>query len=73
MIEVLRRPFEFTLAAAVGVEDDALLGCSMCEGHREGVFDQFGAHMVGQCPADHPTRGQVDDGGQLAHPSHVAM
>jgi hypothetical protein len=35
------------------------------EGHLEGVFDHFGAHVVGQGPADDPPAGPVDDGGQI--------
>src|SRR5208282_5529442 len=31
----------------------------------EGVFDQLGAHVVGQGPADDPAAGQVDDRGQV--------
>jgi hypothetical protein len=37
----------------------------MGEGHFEGVFDQFGAHVIGQGPADDPTTGQVDDRRQV--------
>ena len=53
------------LTAAVGMEDDALLGCALGEGHLEGVFDQLGAHVVGQGPADDPAGGQVDDRRQV--------
>jgi hypothetical protein len=34
-------------------------------GHAQGVGDEIGAHVVGQGPADDPTGGQVDDGGQV--------
>ena len=47
------------------MEDEALLGAAVGEGHLEGILDQFGAHVVGQSPADDPARGQVDDGGQV--------
>jgi hypothetical protein len=35
------------------------------EGRLKGVFDQLGAHVVGQRPAHHPAAGQVDDGGHV--------
>ena len=41
------------------------LWCPVGEGHGEGVFDQLGAHVIGQGPAHHPPAGQVDDGGQI--------
>ena len=41
------------------------LWCPVGEGHGEGVFDQLGAHMVGQGPADDLAAGQVDDGRQV--------
>ena len=36
-------------------------------GHRvgQGLVDQVGAQVVGGGPADHPARGEVDDGGQV--------
>ena len=40
-------------------------GRAVGEGHREGVFDQLGAHVIGQRPADDPAGGQVDDRGQV--------
>jgi hypothetical protein len=37
--------------------------CSNATG--EGVFDQLGAHVISQGPADNPAAGQVDDGRQV--------
>jgi len=69
---VLRRPVESALAAAVGVEDHALVGSPGEEGHSQGILDQLGAHVVGQRPADDPATGQVDDRRQVgpALPGH---
>ena len=53
------------LTAAVRMENDALLWCPVGEGHGEGVFDQLGAHVIGQGPADDPAGGQVDDRRQV--------
>ena len=47
------------------MEDDAGFGCSVGEGHGEGVVDQLGAHVIGQGPADDLAAGQVDDRGQV--------
>jgi hypothetical protein len=38
---------------------------AVCEGHHEGVFDKFGAHVIGQGPPYDATTGQVDDCGQV--------
>ena len=65
MIEVLRRPVDSALTSPVRMENDTLLRCAVGERHFEGVFNQFGAHVVGQGPADDPTAGQVDDRGQV--------
>jgi hypothetical protein len=54
IIEMLRRPVEFALTAPVRMKNDALLRGTVIEGHLESVFDQFGAHVIGQGPADHP-------------------
>ena len=35
------------------------------EGHLQRLFDQLGAHVVGQGQADYAAAGQVDDGGQV--------
>ena len=53
------------LTAPIGMEYEALLRCPVGEGHLEGVFDQFGAHVIGQRPAHHPAAGQVDDRCQI--------
>ena len=41
--------------------NDALLGCPVPEGHQQCVFDEFGAHVIGQRPADGRLAGQVED------------
>src|SRR5689334_8260961 len=40
--------------------------------HRQGVFDEAGAHVIRQGPAGDPAAGQVDDRGQAgpAFPGH---
>src|SRR6202034_3979730 len=53
------------LAAAVGMKDDAPGRAAPVKGHMQGVFDQLGAHVVGDSPAQYPAAGQVDDGGQV--------
>jgi hypothetical protein len=53
-------------AATIGVEDHAV-DVPTAGGHRrlQGVGDEGGAHVLGEGPADHPPREQVDDGGQI--------
>ena len=41
-----------TLAAAVGVEDRPGGRPAVPDGHRQGVADEFGAHVIGDRPAD---------------------
>jgi hypothetical protein len=50
-VEVLRRPPEFALTAAVGVEDHAVWS-ALVTGHGERVGDEAGAHVIGERPAD---------------------
>src|SRR5215204_7526499 len=46
---------------AVAVEHDAGdMAAPRSDGHGERVGDEFGAHVIGGGPADHPTREQVD-------------
>src|SRR5215207_5261977 len=54
------------LTATVGVEDHPV-DVAATGGHRglQGVGDEFGAHVLGERPADHPSGEQVDDGGQI--------
>jgi len=47
------------------VKDDTGAWRPLHEGHGERVFDQFGAHVIGERPADDAARGQVDDRGQV--------
>src|SRR5438128_12040502 len=58
IIEVLRRPLEFALRAAVGVEDQPRSGPTGVDGHAQGVADELGPHVVGHGPAHHPAGGQ---------------
>ena len=53
------------LTAPVRMENDALLGCPVPEGHQQCVFDEFGAHVIGQRPADDASAGQVEDRRQV--------
>ncbi len=68
VIKVLRRPVESALRAAITVENDPALRPTLPQGHRQGVGDQLGAHVVGDRPPDHPPRVQVDHGRQV-HPA----
>jgi hypothetical protein len=49
--EVLRRPVESALAAAVGMQDGSGFGAAAPDRHLQGVDDQFGAHVIGDRPA----------------------
>ena len=53
--EIVRR----VLRAAIGMEDDLAFRPALFEGHRQGVGDQLGAHVVSDRPPDHPPRMQV--------------
>jgi hypothetical protein len=67
-IEMLRRLFEFTLAALIRMVDRAGHNSSAPERHLKGVEHQLGAEMVGHRPAcHHPAKG-VDHHGQEEEP-----
>ena len=68
MIKVLRRPVEFALTAAIGVEDRAGLDEAASVGQVDGVSDEFGAHVLGHGVADHLPVEQVNRGGQVQPP-----
>jgi hypothetical protein len=63
LIEVLRRPVEFALAATIGVMDqlDVGAGAALMQRHPRRVEDQRGAHVAGELPADDPAAVGVDD------------
>ncbi len=76
MIEVLRRPFEFTLNSAVAVvnqavEDLAVTG-AVPHRHLEGVDGEVRAQGLGDLPADHHAREHVDDEGGV-HPAGMGL
>src|SRR3954453_6833230 len=48
-----------------GVKDQPGRGPATPDGVAQGRVDQVGAQMIGHCPADDTSRGQVDDGGQI--------
>ena len=61
IIEVLRRPVESALAAAVTVEDDpGGLTAASSGGHLERVGDELGAHVVGHRVAEQATRTEIE-------------
>jgi hypothetical protein len=43
------------------MENDAPSWPALGEGHVQGIFDQLGAHVVGNGPANYPAVSQVDD------------
>ncbi len=47
------------------MKNDAFVRCPVFERHSEGVFDQLGAHVIGQGPADDPAAGQTGGSPQL--------
>jgi hypothetical protein len=57
---VLRRPFEFTLAALVGVMNHGG-GTALAKGHVERFQDQCRAQMSGHGPADDAAAESVED------------
>jgi hypothetical protein len=62
VIEVLRRPVESALAAAVAVEDHPARWPAGDEGGGEGLEDQAGAQVIGHGVADDLAGVQVDHG-----------
>ena len=67
--QVLLRPVEYGLGAAVAVEDRRRrAGPAQHHGHHEGVLDQVGAHVVGDGPADDAAAVGVDDGREVNPP-----
>ena len=75
-VEVLRRPFDFTLDPSVAVVDQAVedLACSgaIPDGHLQGVDGEIRAQAVGDLPADHQARVHVDDERRV-HPPGVGL
>ena len=69
MLEVLRRPVESALGAAVGVEHHpGDVTAAGPDRFVEGVTDQGGTHMAGhRHPQDAP-RGEVFDEGEIEEP-----
>ena len=66
MIEVLRRPVEFTLRPVVGVHHRAgLASVASPDGHLQGVDDELGAEVIRDRPADDATREGVDHSRQV--------
>jgi hypothetical protein len=53
------------LGAVVGVHDRAGETATGPFGCRQGVDNELGAHVGGQCPAGQAARGEVDDRGQV--------
>jgi len=78
VVEVLRRPLEFTLAAAVGVEDEPRIRPTLRERHLEGFAHQRGAQVIGQGETDDAAGREIDDRGHVgpalvrAHVADVA-
>ena len=53
------------LTGPIGMEDQPGGGTATLEGHRRGIHDQRGAHVVGHGPPDDPPGGQVEHRGQV--------
>jgi hypothetical protein len=53
------------IARVQGVVDQPRVGTPVPDGHVEGVEDELGAEVVGHRPADHPTRVDIQDDGQI--------
>jgi hypothetical protein len=68
MLKVLRRPPEFALTSAVGVEDETTRRASAVDRHLQRVGYELGAHVLGERPAHNLSRRQIDDGGQVRPP-----
>jgi hypothetical protein len=64
--QVLRRPLESALAAAVGVVNqlDVGTGAAVRERHPQRVEHEVGAHVAGELPTHHPAAEGVDDEGE---------
>ena len=62
---MLRRPVESTDTAPIGVKYGVRLDQGRCRRILEGVGDEFGAHVIGNGPADDFLRVAVDDRGQV--------
>ena len=61
LIEFLAR----ILRSAVGMEYHSGRRVTPTTGHLEGIDDQAGAHVIGDCPTDNGPRVQVDHGCQV--------
>jgi hypothetical protein len=66
VFEVLRRPIEFTLDAAVAVVDEAVTWLPSVQGHLEGVEREIAAQRGRDLPADDEAAEDVDDEGDVA-------
>lgn len=67
VVEVLRRPLEFTLGTVVGVRDEALLVLlASGQRHVESVADEGLAHVARELPADDAPRVHVEHHGEVA-------
>ena len=64
MIEVLRRPVESALRAAVGMMNELTVGLTASEGHHQCVDDEVGGLSFAHRPADHAAIVEVLDPGQ---------
>jgi hypothetical protein len=42
-----------------------LQGAATPFGRGQGIGDELGAHVIGECPADQAARGEVDDRGEI--------
>lgn len=62
---MLRRPIESALRAVVGMCDRSGEAAAGPLGGVQCAGDEFGAHVVGECPAGQAPRGEVDHGGQI--------
>ena len=57
---MLRGPLEFTLAAAIGVMDESILGAAAGDRHLDCIGDQLGSEVLTQGPADHFARVAIE-------------
>src|SRR3954449_13157193 len=64
-VEVLRRPLESALHAAIRVVDQPGLRPAALQGHHQRVGAELGPEVVGHAPADGLAGGQVLDRGQV--------
>jgi hypothetical protein len=68
-IEVLRRPLEFTLHAAVAMVDEpGKVALALPEGHLQGVEGKVGSQVVGRLPAADEAAESIKDEGHTDKP-----